>query len=378
MTSAQSNTELRPCEVPGAEHAPPRPSRFYRPELDALRFFAFLSVFLHHCTNPNGAFVVRTLRQTFGFGLCLFFFLSSYLITELLQREKEKTGTVHLASFYIRRILRIWPLYFFFLAFIYFYGKLVPSESMPAQLLLCFFFLSANWWVVAHRFLQIAVMPLWSISVEEQFYVTWPVLNKVLGPKPMSALSIAIVALSSLTAYWMTSHGADPVGSVWASTFVQFQYFALGSLLSSSLRGKTINLSAGIRVAGLAAALGIWLAAAVLVPSQAAIAYLLAGGGCALIVVCVTGIQASAIPGPLVYLGKISYGLYVFHALCLSWSMWLITRFPVPRYYFVEATLLKALALAVCVALASVSYKVLESPFLRLKERFSFVLSRAT
>ena len=103
-------------------------ARFYHPELDQLRFFAFLMVFLHHAFPHQPEFwtklgvpgpiaqVLSGIGATGAFGVSLFFVLSSYLITELLLREKELIGTLDVKSFYVRRILRIWPLYFFFLA----------------------------------------------------------------------------------------------------------------------------------------------------------------------------------------------------------------------------------------------------------------------
>ncbi len=96
--------------------------RFYRPELDALRFFAFSCVFLCHgpaldltqdAAKSHRA-ATRFLAIFFhsgAFGLPIFFLLSAYLITELLIRERDRTGEIHLKDFYVRRILRIWPLY---------------------------------------------------------------------------------------------------------------------------------------------------------------------------------------------------------------------------------------------------------------------------
>src|SRR5580704_10177801 len=97
---------------------------FYRPELDALRFFAFLAVFLFHFNRPVDLYVqhgiprvvaltATSLIQGGVFGVDLFFVLSAYLITELLIREKEVCGSLDVKGFYLRRILRIWPLYFF-------------------------------------------------------------------------------------------------------------------------------------------------------------------------------------------------------------------------------------------------------------------------
>jgi peptidoglycan/LPS O-acetylase OafA/YrhL len=100
--------------------AAPLPTRFYLPELDAIRFFAFAAVFIHHLRDQglyDPAPYPRLLTEIahFGsFGVDLFFALSAYLITELLMREKDFTGRIDIGSFYIRRGLRIWPLYFGF------------------------------------------------------------------------------------------------------------------------------------------------------------------------------------------------------------------------------------------------------------------------
>src|SRR5579871_6137530 len=114
--------------------APRRVERFYQPELDALRFFAFFGVFLFHAApryiefyDHAGAprWLGNLLISAFGagaFGVDLFFALSAYLITSLLLRERNATGTLDLRGFYMRRILRIWPLYFAFIAFAAIFG----------------------------------------------------------------------------------------------------------------------------------------------------------------------------------------------------------------------------------------------------------------
>src|SRR3954463_14084740 len=103
--------------------AAPAPIRsaFYRPELDALRFFAFFAVFVHH-TLPHDPTkyaaqhlpgFLAVVAGAGAFGVDLFFLLSAYLITSLLLRERRQTGKIAVRAFYLRRILRIWPLYFF-------------------------------------------------------------------------------------------------------------------------------------------------------------------------------------------------------------------------------------------------------------------------
>lgn len=92
-------------------------SSYYRPELDALRFFAFLCVFSFHRmdyvpTDPVRNHWLYLIGNVGPFGVPVFFLLSAFLITELLLREREKTGRIHIRAFYVRRMLRIWPLYF--------------------------------------------------------------------------------------------------------------------------------------------------------------------------------------------------------------------------------------------------------------------------
>ena len=92
---------------------------FYRPELDALRFLAFLLVFFDHGSGSFHSALATKIGEASRCGLQLFFILSAYLISELLLREREKTGTVHILSFFVRRVLRIWPLYFLFIGAVY-------------------------------------------------------------------------------------------------------------------------------------------------------------------------------------------------------------------------------------------------------------------
>ena len=133
----------------------PRPSlptrvanndRFYHPELDALRFVAFLAVFIHHALPRDASLYIAnglspavtqwllTAKEAGAFGLDLFFALSAYLITELLLREHAQRGSFSIPAFYVRRALRIWPLYFTFLALtVLVIPTLIPAERFGWQ-----------------------------------------------------------------------------------------------------------------------------------------------------------------------------------------------------------------------------------------------------
>ena len=121
-------------------------ARFYRPELDVLRFFAFLGVFIFHSAPRTMDFynaagyphwLSSLLIPAFGagaYGVDLFFALSAYLITSLLLRERAATGALDLRGFYLRRILRIWPLYLAFVAFAAIFAALVPGQHLPTEI----------------------------------------------------------------------------------------------------------------------------------------------------------------------------------------------------------------------------------------------------
>ena len=125
---------------------------------------------------------------TGAFGVDIFFVLSSFLITELLLREKSLLGEVDVRSFYARRVLRIWPLYFAFLALAAAMQLFVPGQHIGWRAAMGFTFLAGNWWIVFHGFPSSVIFPLWSVSIEEQFYLLWPAVVKRAGTAMMLAL----------------------------------------------------------------------------------------------------------------------------------------------------------------------------------------------
>src|ERR1700758_1374563 len=143
--------------IPSTTTLPARTERFYRPELDVLRFFAFLGVFIFHAAPRTMDFYDRAgyphwlsslLIPTFGagaYGVDLFFALSAYLITSLLLRERSATGALDLRGFYLRRILRIWPLYLAFVAFAAVFAALVPGQHLPMKYVVGYSLLAGNW-----------------------------------------------------------------------------------------------------------------------------------------------------------------------------------------------------------------------------------------
>ena len=363
---------------------------FYRPELDVLRFFAFLAVFLFHFNHPvefyiqHGipraiALTATSLIEAGVFGVDLFFVLSAYLITELLIREKEVCGSLDVKGFYLRRILRIWPLYFFYIG-LALIPAFNPNHVFTWRHAAAYLLLAGNWSVVAWGWpLHSIIGPLWTVSIEEQFYLTWPPIVRNLSRNSLASAAIGMLIISSATRMAVVAfHGG--MNSVWCNTLSRLDPIAAGILVAAVLRGGIPNFSLGTRfgmlVAGtipLALVANYWK---IHEPERLAwiptlVGFPVVAISCTLIMLAVLGIGVG-MPRSLLYLGKISYGLYVYHALGNVLSNMVI---PV-HTAFLQLALRPVAALAITMLMASISYAVLETPFLKLKKRFAHIDSR--
>jgi peptidoglycan/LPS O-acetylase OafA/YrhL len=364
--------------------------RFYEPELDALRFFAFLAVFYVHSAPSGYAQLGRygsllpglllAVRNASAFGLCMFFLLSSYLITKLLSLEQAATGSIHLKSFYVRRVLRIWPLYLGFVALMWLLGRYQVFDPVETGQLLAFLLFAGNFYTARHGFSYNPIMPLWSISIEEQFYFVWPTLAKF-GMRPLKWAAWVVLAAAVPAAWWIHRSSGDVPREMFTSSFVEFQFFALGALLALKFPSAGPRYSLGSRLGLLA--LGC---AALLVASGPlhindsgqtplpwpllSLGYEIMALGIVLIFLSVLGIDGRFVPNSLRYLGKISFGLYVFHFMSLRVCQNISKHYGMPTgFRFFGAALMT-------LALAALSYQFFEKPFLKLKSRFTFVKSR--
>lgn len=376
MSVAESEAAVRQ----GIGHA--KPPRFNRPELDLLRFFAFLGVFIHHAPEVP----IRggdLMRRTGAFGLSMFFLLSAYLITELLLRERDATGDISWRLFFIRRALRIWPLYYLAIISAYLFGLMTPANSnysMPVMGLASLAFFVVNWLIPGVSTGEV-IGPLWSISIEEQFYVVWAPIAKFGGRRAITTVSIAILILAAIWLSVRQAHG----WTLWFDTFVEFIFFAGGALIAVILRGsdppiKRLRARVVLVVVGLAilattarvVGIGTSNVPAVPVPNLLA-GYYGALIGCSLLFLASLGIKS--VHPKLAYLGKISYGLYVFHsAWILLFEHVIVQKLPIPEQFSAISVLMGALLCTI--ATAHVSYQFYEKKFLILKQRFEVIRSR--
>ena len=184
-------------------------TKVYFENLNTIRFIAATLVIVHHIEQFKAMFNLDNLwdNKVVGMigklGVVLFFVLSGFLISYLLFIEKEVTNTISIKKFYIRRILRIWPLYFLIILFAFFIfpfieffswpeiGKEVVWDNVSFKLILYVFFLP-NLALNIYETIPYASQT-WSIGAEEQFYLIWPVLNKKIKSKWMLMFSVIFI-----------------------------------------------------------------------------------------------------------------------------------------------------------------------------------------
>ncbi len=357
-------------------------SAFHLKGLDTLRAVAALSVVVGHIEmfkRSNGLKSLLHLpffKQTGGHtGVTLFFVLSGFLITILLIKEKKKHSSVSLKAFYLRRILRVWPLYYLILLISYSLTDFSPSTTTMA---LCFSIfpnlahsIGAGW----------AVSPqIWSIGVEEQFYAFWPFVVK--NGKRLLFKLIAIflfftilphAILFSLVRLYPNPEVMDLATKI--SYGITFQHLAVGGIIG-------VIFSTPSYVNKIKAKVKIWQAWVVmLIPFVLWFSgfhtnlfkdeiYAVLFGLTLLLLTTVVQDKVSEF-APLKFLGKISYGLYMYHWLILILIFKL--DFLPKENETLHSFLLYGLTLLTTIAVSTISFYFIEMRFLNLKERFSRV-----
>jgi peptidoglycan/LPS O-acetylase OafA/YrhL len=373
--------------------------RYYKPELDVLRLFAFLFVFFVHRLDlapidSHEYYWAFHLSLLGNYGVPLFFFLSAFLITELLIREQDIFGQINIKSFYLRRILRIWPLYFtfFFIMVLLTSTTTVFGSPIPTETQIAFTFFSGNWNITFNQWQSYCINPLWSVSVEEQLYIILPLIVYYSGKRGLKIFSYLVLVVSYLTIIYYASNPTKGFSGQWTNSFVQFQFFAAGILCSVYLNGKQPQSNIFTRLLMFILGVGCWMIASIVceinadAPHLATMVQSVSGWililiGVMLMFFSLLGISSKYLPNPLIYLGRISFGMYIVHITIY----WIIYRIFKDELVLVSDKMGLAnwknelgfvLAFMITVSFATLSYHFFEKPFLKLKNRFTLVPSR--
>lgn len=385
-------------------------NRIYWPEIDGLRAIAFLLVFIHHF-NENHlqklSGLPKAILEQIGLwgwtGVDLFFVISGFLITSLLLREREDFGTVKYRHFLMRRVLRIWPLYFFalLLGFV-----ILPLTGHPAFLwgnqywqfmvdkyaLAYAFFIGNFAMAVNPHVLSPLVRILWSVCIEEQFYVFWGGALKVLKrPLWLALLSFSLLGTGFIARsilYWINPESHHLYYYV---TLSHLDPLLIGILMGLALFygpewGKNVSNKSPMipyLIFGLAVVIlwGIFSNPVGIYENEPSMIdnffWIALGWGAFLYsVMHVHFLKAIFQNKLLIHLGKISYGLYVFHnvgiLLSNNKSVQAVLNQTGSAGYFLSMII----ALTTVYTCAFASWHLLEKPFLRKKEHFARILSK--
>jgi peptidoglycan/LPS O-acetylase OafA/YrhL len=214
-------------------------------QLDGLRGMAILLVMLYHFCLPHTGFhghdsgVLLQLAQGGWMGVDLFFVLSGFLITGILVQTREQTH--YFRNFLGRRFLRIWPLYYLSLLVLLILIPLavpaIPPELQSMRDKQWWFWLYASNWLFAREggFAQTSGGYFWSLAVEEQFYLLWPLVVYLLTPRGLLRTSVALLVVSLIARVVLARAGVG-TGSLYTMTFTHLDGLAVGSSIAICVR----------------------------------------------------------------------------------------------------------------------------------------------
>ncbi len=345
----------------------------YRPELDGVRGISILLVLGLH-------FIPRIIPGGY-FGVEVFFVLSGFLITSLLLQEWERTRSISLKDFYLRRALRLGPALLVYLLLLGVYAFVFLSSQHAREIysgiLLTLSYVS-NWVIAFKPSYPAGILTItWSLAVEEQFYLVWPLILFLLLNKKVSRRWIILIIMLTVAAIlfhrsWLWQTGA-PFRRLYYATDTRADGLMLGCLIGCLVSWGLMPRSrfAELSLKAVALVAGLYLGYLVFTTRSNPAVF---KGLFTLASLAITTILAVLVAwpasrgieilrfGPLVWMGRISYGLYLWH-------------WPVRGLIFGQAThpsvkrIIAAIVLSL--AIASLSFYAIELPFLRWKKRFS-------
>jgi peptidoglycan/LPS O-acetylase OafA/YrhL len=370
----------------------------YIPAFDGLRAVAILLVLFRHTTvmGPSGWLETPliNLADLGWMGVDLFFVLSGFLITGILL--ETKTDPHYFRTFYTRRFLRIFPLYYAYIAFVM---LLVPSIAAGLDLEWPYHVNEDGWWFwlyLSNVYYSIggqahsgALMVTWSLAVEEQFYLLWPAVVLLCTERTLRRICVGLI-IGAFVLRSMLVYGGASVFSAYSLLPCRMDTLAMGALLALFARGPISTLHSR-RVAKATVSVGVLVILAIWItqdtPNYSNPWYLTVGFsaiafsfGALLWLVLTASPERRTVrflcTRPMLFIGKVSYGIYLNHTLIIG---------PMQRFvldptastvmwgsHLAAQVSFMVLCLASSFAIAWLSWNVFEKHILKLKRLFPY------
>jgi peptidoglycan/LPS O-acetylase OafA/YrhL len=358
----------------------------YDPGIDVVRFIAFFLVFVHHFVYRGGNSILENPKmywsnsyvESISFfgseGVTMFFCLSGYLLSRILISEITATGKLSVRSFYMRRILRIWPLYLSFVTLFFFAAPLLGNQVIKNSELPYLLSFSYNWHQLATQDSRGMAAILWSISIEEQIYLVLPLLLLVFYRWSFAKLAMLLILLGIICRILFYMYDL----SLYRNTFSYMSTVGIG-MLFAIYEGKirlwfnqnkqlTKFLSISLIIVYIFLfksffSIGWWLIIAFDITAIVSILLLLILSGN-------NKVPTAFFHRIFAYFGRRTYGMYIFH--------WPILSIMVSREIFyddLDGISIRGLIFAfiLVAAISSFSYRFFEKPFLRLRRNYQFI-----
>jgi peptidoglycan/LPS O-acetylase OafA/YrhL len=338
------------------------------PQLDGLRAVAILLVIVGHIIGYSGLARLSVLGEVASLGVDLFFVLSGFLITGILVRSKGTDR--YFVNFFGRRALRIWPLYYAFLAAMYVFGVVisVPDWNFRGY--------NLGWYAVYAQALRypagIGPDPIsvtWSLAIEEQFYVVWPFVVATASTSTLRRISWLIVLAAPLFRLMYLHYGLN----AYIAFACRADAIALGSLVALWNLERKDPVRSSARVAGAAVALfGAATALCAVTALRQVLAHSLSSAmfAATLIFVLKGGGESARVLRwrPLRYVGEVSYCLYLVY----------LPTVMILRHYVPSRWALCFVSVGASLLLAEASRRHFEGPILALKDRWFAMRDRTS
>lgn len=368
-------------------------NKVYFENLNAIRFIAAFLVIICHIEELKEFFNIERVidisynRLIGRVGVLLFFVLSGFLITYLLFKEKELTKTISIRKFYIRRILRIWPLYFLIVIFTFFvvpfvsflivdgYDKNLLWSHLSNKLILYVAFLPNLVCAIYGKIPYVAIT--WSIGAEEQFYLIWPWLNKWIKNKWIIIFSVIVgYLLVKRYSFYLPHSILQVFKNFWAMTLIDCM--AIGGAFATLLYldNRIVNKIRNLLYYKITQWSALFVAIYLVYIDYGMKNYFYCEIYSVLFGVLILNFASnenrifSMENKVMNYLGKISYGLYVYHYILI------ITVFRICQYFNINYNFIYYfLSILLTILVASLSYKFFEKRFIDKKVAYSDVIS---